>query len=115
MLDAPLPRPAIPVTPPAAPAFTPNDSGDVPATAAALGAALAAATVRPGDAVVELEAAVGAYVRALRAGGAPPEAAVIAVKHVMEAAGVPRRPTPDALAFAARVVTWCIEAYYRPD
>jgi hypothetical protein len=116
MFDVPELPPALPATPPATPAFTPAHTGDVPGAAAALGAALsaalAAATVRPGDGLAALHDAVAAYARALRAAGAPPEAAVIAVKHAIEAADVCRYATPDDLEFAARVVTWGIEAYF---
>ena len=114
MLDASPSAPALPAMPPAPPACAPPYAGDVSGTAAALVVALSVPVVPQGDALAVLHEAVCAHVRALRAGGAPPEAAVVAVKHAMEVAGVPRHGTPEHLAFAARVVTWCIEAYYRP-
>ena len=59
-----------------------------------------------------LEGAVGAYARACRDAGLPPEAALIAVKAAAAAAGMaPRGSGGDGGALAA-VVQWCIRAYY---
>jgi len=90
----------------------PDARGDVWAAEAALAFAVAGATVGRAAATVALRAAVGVYVRALKAEGVLPERAVIAVKRVVQAAGVPRFGTGADAALTAQIVTWCVKAYH---
>lgn len=70
----------------------------------------------------ELRDALRAHVGELKACGYPPERVLIAVKMVTAQAGVRRRgPLADVgqpfadpdTALADRVVTWCVEEYFR--
>ena len=90
----------------------PDVRDDVWAAEAALAFAVAGATGGGVPAAGALRAAVGGYVRALKAQGALSERALIAVKRVVQAAGVPRFGTAVDAALTAQVVTWCVEAYH---
>ena len=61
----------------------------------------------------ELHAAICEFVRALKVGGAPPEAVVVAVKGVASRAGLPHFGVPEDTLLIECVVRWCIEEYYR--
>jgi hypothetical protein len=65
----------------------------------------------------ELRTATCEYVREMRERGVAPEAAVVAVKEILRRTLVGQTPTQDsrrdAEALVERVVTWCIEEYYR--
>ena len=88
----------------------PDAPGDVWAAESALAFAVAGATGGGVPAAVALRAAVGGYVRALKADGALPEHVVLAVERVVQAAGVPRFGTADDAGLTARAVAWCAEA-----
>ena len=72
---------------------------------------------QPADADRLREAACE-YVRELRERDVSPESAVVAVKDILRRAIMGHTPTQDsrraAESLVERVVTWCIEEYYRP-
>lgn len=65
-----------------------------------------------------LRGAACAYVRELREQGVTPEGAIVSVKDVLRRAVMGHTPTHDsrreADSMLERVVTWCIDEYYRP-
>ena len=65
----------------------------------------------------ELRTAVCDYVHDMRVRGVPPESAVISIKEVVRRSMTGQTPTHDsrrdADALVERVVTLCIEEYYR--
>ena len=67
-------------------------------------------TERPID-HADLFAAVGDYVRGTAAAGRPVTAAIVGLKAALRRAV--RDDQADFEALAQRVVTWCIEEYYR--
>lgn len=73
---------------------------------------------QPAD-IERLRLAACDFVRQLRARGLSPESSVVAVKEVLRRAISGQTPTHDsrreADGLVERVVTWCIEEYYRSE
>ena len=63
----------------------------------------------------ELRAAVCGYVRDQRAAGTRAEEVVIAVKRIIDLADVRPARSLERRALTDRVVTWCINEFYRAD
>ncbi len=72
-------------------------------------------------AMAELYAAVVDLARVMRTAGEPPERLLITIKQEMaDVLGVPRDlyglgGDSPSTRLVSQIVTWCVEAYYRPD
>jgi hypothetical protein len=100
---------------PIAPRQPDDDRAPAPAPPSELTQVLRVAAAAPRETPAALQPRLCEYVRVLKASGAHPEGALIAVKSAAHSAGIGPSTDPEMRTLFESIVRWCINEYYRAD